>query len=62
MTIIATDQLRDIASSEFADIVEQVLLPDVNEMRIFLTDGSSVDVARFLRRHFASSSPLCGAN
>jgi hypothetical protein len=44
MSIVATDQLREIAESEFADIVEQVLLPDANEMRILLTDGSFVDV------------------
>jgi hypothetical protein len=44
MSIVATDQLREVAESEFADIVEQVLLPDINEMRILLADGSFVDV------------------
>ena len=29
---------------EFADIVMEVLLPDINELRIVLTDGSFVDI------------------
>ncbi|NBD36407.1 MAG: hypothetical protein GVY30_10490 [Chloroflexi bacterium] len=42
--LIDTARLRDIAEIEFADIVMEVLLPDINELRIVLTDGSFVDI------------------
>ena len=38
------ERLSEIASIEFADIVADVLLPDINELRILLVDGSFVDV------------------
>ncbi|MGQ9555212.1 MAG: toxin-antitoxin system TumE family protein [Anaerolineae bacterium] len=44
MGLVDTEWLRDIAEVEFADIVEDVLLPDFNDMRIVLSDGSFVDV------------------
>jgi len=42
--LIDTARLRDIAEIEFADIVMEVLLPDISELRIVLTDGSFVDI------------------
>ena len=44
MSQVDVKRLREIAESEFADIVVQVLVPDINELRIILTDGSFVDV------------------
>jgi Family of unknown function (DUF6516) len=38
------NRLREIAEIEFADIVVEVLVPDINELRIILTVGSLVDV------------------
>jgi hypothetical protein len=38
------ENLRKIAEKEFADIVIQVLLIHINEMRIILIDGSFIDV------------------
>lgn len=37
-------QLRHIAETEFADIVVDVWIPDLNTMRIMLRDGSFIDV------------------
>ena len=42
--LIDTERLREIAEIEFPDIVVEVLVPDVNELRILLNDGSFVDV------------------
>jgi hypothetical protein len=42
--LIDIERLRDMAEVEFADIVMEVLLPDINELRIVLTDGSFVDI------------------
>jgi hypothetical protein len=44
MSLVDTGSLRKIAMTEYADIVIGVFLPGVNEMRIFLRDGSFVDV------------------
>jgi hypothetical protein len=44
MSHIDVKRLREIAETEFADIVVEVLAPGINELRIILTDGSLVDV------------------
>ena len=44
MNLVDTVSLRAIATAEYADIVVGVLLPGTNELRIFITDGSFVDV------------------
>jgi hypothetical protein len=36
--------LREIAQMEFVGIVVEAIIPDINELRIILTDGSFVDV------------------
>ena len=42
--LVDVERLCDIAEIEFADIVVETLVPDINELRILLTDGSFVDV------------------
>lgn len=42
--LVDTKRLREIAEVEFSDIVIEALVPDVNELRIVLSDGSFVDV------------------
>ncbi len=42
--IIDIKELKEIAEIEFSDIVEDVVLPDINELRIILTDGSFIDI------------------
>ncbi|MCX6581380.1 MAG: DUF6516 family protein [Candidatus Aminicenantes bacterium] len=37
-------QLRDIAEIEFFDIVKDVIIQDINELRIILIDDSFIDV------------------
>ena len=37
-------KLKDIAEIEFADIVEDVFITDVNQLRIILKDSSFIDV------------------
>ena len=44
MILIDCNRLRHIATVEYADIVIDALVPGVNELRIFLRDGSFVDV------------------
>jgi hypothetical protein len=41
---VDVERLREIAEVEFADIVTTTTIPDANELRVFLTDGSFVDV------------------
>lgn len=41
---VDTESLRDIAEVEFSDIVIDVLIPEINELRVFLVDGSFIDV------------------
>jgi hypothetical protein len=36
--------LRDIAETEFTDVVTAVMIPELNALRMFLIDGSFVDV------------------
>ncbi len=42
--IIDIKELKEIAEIEFSDIVEDVVLPDINELRIILIDGSFIDL------------------
>ncbi len=44
MSLINVERLREIAEVEFADIVVEAFIPDVNELRVILTDGSFVDI------------------
>ena len=44
MNLVDVERLREIAEVEFADIVVEAIIPDLNELRIILTDGSFVDV------------------
>ena len=47
--IVDTRKLKEIAEIEFNDIVEDVILTDINELRIILIDGSFIDVWFFLK-------------
>ena len=40
MSLVDVERLRKIAEIEFYDIVEEAFIPDMNELRIILTDGS----------------------
>jgi len=42
--IIDTEKLKEIAEIEFGTIVEDVLITDINELRIVLIDGSYIDL------------------
>lgn len=42
--IIDAERLKEIAEIEFSDIVEDVIITDVNELRIILVDGSFLDI------------------
>jgi len=42
--LVDTKRLREIVEVEFSDIVIEALVPDINELRIVLSDGSLVDV------------------
>jgi hypothetical protein len=44
VSLVDVERLREIAEVEFADIVVEAVIPDINELRIILTDGSFVDV------------------
>ena len=44
MSLVDVERLRQIAEVEFVDIVLEAVIPDINELRIILTDGSFVDV------------------
>ena len=44
MTRINVGQLREIAEVEFSDIVVGTIIPDINELRIILSDGSFLDI------------------
>jgi Family of unknown function (DUF6516) len=44
VSLVDVEWLREIAEVEFADIVVEAIIPDINELRIILTDGSFVDV------------------
>lgn len=51
MKLIDMAGLREIAEVEFSDIVTEGLIPDANELRIILIDGSFVDVWFSLKLH-----------
>ena len=42
--IVNVQTLKDIAEIEFNDIVVDVIITDLNELRIILIDGSFIDV------------------
>ena len=44
MTIVDMVRLQQIAEVEFAAIVTEASVPDLNELRIILNDGSFIDV------------------
>ena len=44
MSLVDVERLREIAQMEFVDIVVEAIIPDINELRIILADGSFVDV------------------
>jgi Family of unknown function (DUF6516) len=44
VSLVDVERLREIAEVEFADIVVEAIIPDINELRMILTDGSFVDV------------------
>jgi Family of unknown function (DUF6516) len=44
VSLVDVERLREIAEVEFADTVVEAMIPDINELRIILTDGSFVDV------------------
>jgi hypothetical protein len=44
VSLVDIERLRQIAEVEFVDIVVEAVIPDINELRIILTDGSFVDV------------------
>jgi len=43
MSLVDVERLRKIAEIEFSDIVEEAFVPDMNELRIILIDGSFLD-------------------
>ena len=44
MTVVDMAHLQQIAEVEFAAIVTEAYVPDLNELRIILNDGSFIDV------------------
>jgi hypothetical protein len=44
VSLVDVERLREIAQMEFVDIVVEAIIPDINELRVILTDGSFVDV------------------
>jgi hypothetical protein len=48
---VDVERLREIAEVEFADIVVEAWSPDLNELRVILTDGSFVDAWFSLKLH-----------
>jgi hypothetical protein len=42
--IVDLTQLKEISEIEFYDIVKDVIIQDINELRIILPDGSFIDV------------------
>jgi hypothetical protein len=44
VSLVDVERPREIAEVEFVDIVVEAIMPDINELRIILTDGSFVDV------------------
>ena len=50
MNFISASQLEAVAQLEFADIVRETILYDVNSLRIILNDNSYIDLWFSLRR------------
>lgn len=44
MSVVDVERLCEVAELEFADIVVEAFIPEVNQLRIILTDGSFVDI------------------
>ena len=44
MSLVNAEHLRKIDEIEFSDIVEEAFIPDMNDLRIILTDGSFPDI------------------
>jgi hypothetical protein len=44
VSLVDVERLREIAQMECVGIVVEAIIPDINELRIILTDGSFVDV------------------
>jgi hypothetical protein len=44
VSLVNVGQLREIAEIEFTDSVTAAVLPDLNDLRLLLSDGSFVDV------------------
>jgi hypothetical protein len=44
VSLVDVERLREIAQMEFVGLVVEAIIPDINELRIILTDGSFVDV------------------
>ncbi|MGH9427838.1 MAG: toxin-antitoxin system TumE family protein [Terriglobia bacterium] len=44
MSVVDVERLREIAEVEFADIVAEAVVPDANELRVILNEGSFIDV------------------
>ena len=44
MSLVDVERLREIAEVEFADIVTDGYVPDLNELRLILSDGSFIDI------------------
>jgi len=44
VSLVDIEQLREMTQVEFVGIVVEAIIPDNNELRIMLTDGSFVDV------------------
>lgn len=42
--IVDIKRLKEIAEIEFGDIVDDVILTDINEIRIVMIDGSFIDI------------------
>jgi hypothetical protein len=44
MSLVDVERLCEIAQVEFADIVVEGSVPDLNELRLILVDGSFIDI------------------
>ena len=44
MNQVNVERLREIAEVEFVEIVTEAIIPDANELRILLIDGSFIDI------------------
>ncbi len=42
--MVNVERLREVAEVEFSDLVIEAIVPDSNELRIILIDGSFIDV------------------